>query len=275
MHSSRKRNFSHVPEEKRLSAGLSDLYLSNTISASRAGDLFRNAVSSNATALEDLAAIGANRKDGLTRNRDLARKLPKGSHWPPPYFLEAPCLCQTIMWLPHELLPALREKIRTSAGFYDWGKLAATDLQRLQNAAELVGLALLGDAVPFNQDLTMSVLTCADTEMRLPLFVCPKHWVLKGKTWNSILQVVAWSLTQCVLGVFPARRRAMVRHSAAKQVIPREPGIVANQCPELCFYKSEGIGSCTCQHGPLAYIITGVSYIGICFLGHHLPSAQE
>ena len=230
MHPKRKNNFSQVPEEKRLRADLSDLYLSNTISASRAGDLFRNAVSSNATGVRDLAAIGANREDGLTRNRVLARKLLKGRYWPPPYFLEAPCLCpdnqeeqvlKVPMWLPHELLAAFREKIRTSAGFYDWGKLAATDLQRLQNAAqamgvshtELVGLALWGDGVPFNQDRTksvevliMSVLTCADTEMRLPLSVCPKHWMLKGKTWNSILQVVAWSLTQCALGVFPARR---------------------------------------------------------------------
>lgn len=121
MHLKRKSNFSHVPEDKRLRADLSDLFLSNTISASRAGDLFRNAVSSNATGVGDLAAS--------------ALLVPKHS----------------------------------------------------------------GGTSAQNPNVASS--------------------------WNSILQVGAWSLTQCTLGVFPAR--SYNGEPFSNYVIPREPEIVA------------------------------------------------
>ena len=122
MYPKRKADFSEVPEDKRLRADLADLFLSNQVSATRAGGLFKNAMASQATNVEDLAAVGENNKQGV-RNRDLTRKLLKGNHWPKTYMVFAPGLnpdipeeqtVQIPVWLPHELLPAY---VYSPAGF--------------------------------------------------------------------------------------------------------------------------------------------------------------
>ena len=84
MYPKRKADFSEVPEDKRLRADLADLFLSNQVSATRAGGLFKNAMASHATNVEDLAAVGEKNKQGV-RNRDLTRRLLRGHHWPKTY----------------------------------------------------------------------------------------------------------------------------------------------------------------------------------------------
>ena len=118
MYPKRKADFSEVPEDKRLRADLADLFLSNQVAATRAGGLFKNAMASHATNVEDLAAVGEKSKQGI-RNRGLTRRLLKGHHWPKTYLLSGPGLnpdtqeeqtVQIPLWLPHEMLSVLVEK---------------------------------------------------------------------------------------------------------------------------------------------------------------------
>ena len=266
MYPKRKADFSEVPDDKRLRADLADLFLSNQVSATRAGGLFKNAMASHATNVEDLAAVGEKNKQGV-RNRDLTRKLLKGNHWPKAYLLEAPGLCPDTqeeqcvkipMWLPHELLPVLQEKISSSRGFYD-----SVDMHRLHSSCSALGatpetvcgLGLWGDGVPYNSDrtnsievLSLNILTSSDKDLRIPICVVPKHWMIKQRTWSAMLSVVKWSLTYLAAGIFPE-----ARHDGSR----RELRKLGSHAPKQFSYRSEEIGAsikvcCTFQHGALA-----------------------
>ena len=212
MYPKRKAGFSEVPDNKRLRA---DLFLSNQVSATRAGGLFKDAMASQATNVEDLAAVGENNKQGV-RNRDLARKSPKGNHWPKTYLVFAPGLnpdtqeeqtVQIPVWLPHELLPVLQEKISSSRGIYDFHQLDCVAMHRLHSCCSALGatpgtmcaLGLWGTGAPYNSDRTKSIEV-------LNLNTIPKHWMIKQTAWSAILSVMQWSFTFLAAGIFPGAR---------------------------------------------------------------------
>ena len=130
MYPKRKADFSEVPEDKRLRADLADLFLSNQVAATRAGGLFKNAMASHATNVEDLAAVGEKSKQGI-RN-----------HWPKTYLLSGPGLnpdtqeeqtVQIPLWLPHEMLSVLVEKVSSSKGIFDFHQLDSVDMHRMHS----------------------------------------------------------------------------------------------------------------------------------------------
>ena len=83
-----ERNDSYRPE-KRLRRNVSDLFLSGAISAGRAATVFQDAEFDGATGVADLAV-----NEGKNAQRDLVRKLMKGSKWPPLYAAKIPVLHQ-------------------------------------------------------------------------------------------------------------------------------------------------------------------------------------
>ena len=104
MLSKRARGYDEVkvPVQKRLRENISDLFLSNSISASRAADLFHDAAAAGASSVADLARLaggrqvqegGSSSSSGPKRRntnvyRDLMRKLTKRSPWPQPYYAQ-------------------------------------------------------------------------------------------------------------------------------------------------------------------------------------------
>ena len=103
---------------KRLRRNLADLYLGGNVSAQRAATLFQDAAEDGARDVSDLA-ISA----GKNAQRDLERKLLKGTKWPPLYEFQVPikdknttqpALVKCFMLLPHELLYCIGQ----------WNKLA-------------------------------------------------------------------------------------------------------------------------------------------------------
>lgn len=76
-----------------------------------------------------------------------------------------------------------------------------------------MGHTIWGDGVPFNNNrthslemLSLSVLSCADQGLRIPLAAFPKHLAAGPKTWNSVWNVMKWSLTWAAAGIMPSHR---------------------------------------------------------------------
>ena len=227
MYPKRKADFSEVPEDKRLRADLADLFLSNQVAATRAGGLFKNAMASHATNVEDLAAVGEKSKQGI-RNRGLTRRLLKGHHWPKTYLLsglnpdtQEEQTVQIPLWLPHEMLSVLVEKVSSSKGIFDFHQLDSVDMHRMHSCCSALGttpetvcaIGLWGDGVPYNSDrtksievLSLNILSSSHKDLRIPICVIPKHWMIKQTTWSAVLSVVQWSLTYLAAGIFPGAR---------------------------------------------------------------------
>ena len=71
-----------VPSGKRLRHNVADLFLSNSVSATRAASLFCDAAAAGAEGVGDLQRVGAPKH----HHRNLLKKLLKGSKWPGLYF---------------------------------------------------------------------------------------------------------------------------------------------------------------------------------------------
>ena len=103
-----------LPPATRLRHNISDLFLSNDITASRAQGLFQDAASSGSAYVGDMQRLGG----AKNVHRNLLTKLLKGSKWPKVYYASIPVhndktgltVTRMIpMILPHELLGALKK----------------------------------------------------------------------------------------------------------------------------------------------------------------------
>ena len=82
--------------------------------------------------------------------------------------------------------------------------------------ARTIGLGLWGDGVPYNYDrsnsldvFSLSVVGFADPpikDMRVPLFAIDHRHVVKDKTFDDIMTVLAWSFLCLAAGRFPVAR---------------------------------------------------------------------
>ncbi len=70
-----------APDAKRFRLNAADMLFKNQVSARRMQTLLLDAAKAGADHVDDLAAA----KPGAHGNRDLKRKLLKGSKWPKPY----------------------------------------------------------------------------------------------------------------------------------------------------------------------------------------------
>ena len=117
-----KRKVPHwdVSNKKKFRYNLADVFLSNTMSGSRAQSLFSDAAAAGASHVDDLSRAGAHGKHPGNCHRDLLRKLSKGSHWPSLYYAKVRVTDRKAggrekiilmpMLLPHEVVGALCEK---------------------------------------------------------------------------------------------------------------------------------------------------------------------
>ena len=165
----RPYNPDDLPPGKRLRRNIEDLMSSNSISGSRAQELFNDAHAAGDRNCRRLVG-----RMGANVARDLRRRLLKNSMWPALY--EAPIRCWDTktnqehlqnMWflLPHEVL-AVMHRIGDAEKLYDcagYDPLTRQHLQKCEASAgcKLLGLGLWGDGAPCNWDRseTMEVLS--------------------------------------------------------------------------------------------------------------------
>ena len=211
MYPKRKADFSEVPEDKRLRADLADLFLSNQVAATRAGGLFKNAMASHATNVEDLAAAW---QGGCSRAITGLRHT----------------FCLVLDWtLTHKRSRLSRSLsgchmkcfLCWSKGIFDFHQLDSVDMHRMHSCCSALGatpetvcaIGLWGDGVPYNSDrtksievLSLNILSSSHKDLRIPICVIPKHWMIKQTTWSAVLSVLQWSLTYLAAGIFPGAR---------------------------------------------------------------------
>lgn len=221
-----------VPPEKRLRANLSDLFLSNDISATRARSLFEDADAAHAEHCGDLSAAGSRGRFPGNVHRDLMRRLCKGSRWPPAYWApirvwgkkeQREVQVFVPLWLPHEVAYALRRHGHLEALLKKSGMCAVTQ-EHMQRAEEelatpnLLGVGVWGDSMPCNWDRSKSVfaftmnlpgLEGVWSKMRIPLFAMGKEFMVKRSTIDDVCSVLCWSFVALAAGAFPCGRHDM------------------------------------------------------------------
>ncbi|CAE7196811.1 unnamed protein product [Symbiodinium natans] len=222
------------PPERRLRENLADLFLSGEVSGKRARSLFEDAVSANATNVQDLAQGSTDHN----AHRDVLRKLLAGTKWPNLFQLPLPIynpktdkqdVAHVYMMLPHEVLHALArwsDSLGSLASTEQLRPELATKLQRARrflqqsttgsssSAAEpptTVGIGLWADGVPIKGDRSESLemlsmsLPGLQNSIRIPLTCLNKKYFLKsGETWDALFKAVAWSCHCMFAGSFPA-----------------------------------------------------------------------
>ena len=74
---------------------------------------------------------------------------------------------------------------------------------------QIVPLGLHGDGVPFDSQRTRSLellhlnFPATGSPLRVPVVGVPKEFFVKGKTYQALLELLAWSLRWCAMGQHP------------------------------------------------------------------------
>ena len=229
----RAKDENPAPPAKRLRQNIADLYLSNDISASRAQELYEDAVAAGTAHVNDLARVGQGGRLFKNLARDLKAKLLKGSRWPKPYMAKVrmwdpkrseEVLSDMAFLLPHEIMWAMLEDGATQQFLLGQQKLPSTDAIHVSTVCDelgadrmkTLGVALWGDGIPFNYDRSASLdvfsLSLPGFEgtkfstMRIPLFAMDHKHVIKGSTFDDLMAVLAWSFTHLATGIKPGAR---------------------------------------------------------------------
>ncbi len=219
------------PAPKRFRTSMAGLLLENAVPASTARAVMAEACAAGAAGVGDLARAGTSGRHPGNSCRDLLRRLLKRTAWPALYFAPIPTwdpkanqerVVQLPFLLPHELLafilqchgalPKLLAKRTATPELFRQAEAVARELGT--TSASLVPLGLHGDGVPFNSPRVRSLeffamnfpaLQQEGPALRLPLTAVEKSFVLKGRTFHSLMAVLEWSLRMCALGLHPIR----------------------------------------------------------------------
>ena len=205
-------------------------FLSGAVSGIRLQRLVSKAQSAGAVGAENLVKAG---KSGLlTKNiaRDLAKTMRRGSLWPKFYYAQIPiwdpksetmALQSHPFLLPHEWLAKAQFFIGLSSVAADQTLHTAifNHMQQISTGLnspveEFVPLGLHCDGVPFGSQMFYSDslelfsinFPCGNVGMRIPFTSVQRTHLVKHKTYNAILEVLAWSLTHLAFGTWPTKR---------------------------------------------------------------------
>ena len=222
----RAREFAGMaPGPDRMVRNLKHQFLSNQASAASTQELFQDAAAIGIGQARRFAKTGAHGKRKNNLARDLIRACLKGTQWPPVHYVpievwdletQAVITVKLPVLFPHEIVFALAQRS------------SEAQLQNLDHACQmtknnvaracvelstpgLVAVGLWGDGVPCNFDrsqslemLTMSIVGPPSADnMRIPLTGINKKYLIKGKTWDQVLEVLAWSFQVLAIGIMP------------------------------------------------------------------------
>lgn len=220
-----------APGAKRLKARIENLAFTNQIPLADAAGLAVDA----AAAGVPMGRLGKV-KPGHNVARSTLRALAHGTRWPPTYEAEVRVwdpkqqrgtTAKCPMLLPHEVLFAFAMH-NASEVLHDIRNMGVQTYQHLVTMNERFGADGLAygfwlDGCPCNWDrtesleaLTMSLpgLGGDNKNVRVPLAVLPKRFMLTVDSWDDIMNVMRWSAEHLALGSFPSKRHDDAAFSA-------------------------------------------------------------
>ena len=244
-----------LQHEHKFRANVADLFLNNDISGSRARELLQDHVDADKDNVQDLLLVG---KCGIFKNniaRDLLRKLKKRTAWPPLYWAKIRVFDLQMQvsrkkWmpfiLPHELIWSLYQ-LSDGAAIFDHSGLCKQSLHHVETCAaalncpvaKIIAASIWGDGVPMNFDRTQSLevfslslpgLSETNRNLRFPITVVPKKYVVKNDTKDDICAVIAWSFQQLAAGRFPVFRHDEDKWLASDAWRKKKTGLLLPKC---------------------------------------------
>ena len=209
---------------KRFRRNVADLFLSNDVSAHRAVNVFNDARLAGACGVYDIARGSNDRKHA---NRNLIRRLLKGTGWCRPYYAlvrvwDPKSQTEVRKWLPfllpHEIVWCLLQKKLKETLLQTQG-MCDESLKHISSvfppAQDMLGIGIWSDGCPCNYDRTQSLevwtvnlpgLLGHSAEFRIPVCVLQKRFMVKHNTADDICSILSWSFQCLAQGVFPKAR---------------------------------------------------------------------
>ena len=142
-------SYPEAPREKRFRSNVTDLFLTNSLSATRCSTLLDDAEAAGAQHISDLSRVS--RRPGRNKHRDLLRVLAKRSQWPKLYYVPVRCWNNRLQTeevvdipvaLPHEVLHSIG-RLSDTGTFASTARLTPQALSHYEKA-----IANLGGGVP-------------------------------------------------------------------------------------------------------------------------------
>ena len=215
------------PSAKRFKLNVSDLFLTNTVSATRAASVFADAQDAGIKHVANLAKV--HKTKAHNQHRDLLRTLVRNSKWPKLYMCDvrvmdrktqASVVQKVPVLLPHEVLAAMaHSKVESLACRANLTSVAKTHLVAAEAAmgagSPIVSLGLWIDGTPCNWDRSEGVETFAVSlpgvlgklsGARIPFAVMMQKHCLSHDTFDDLLAVFCWSLRCLLVGAYPSAR---------------------------------------------------------------------
>ena len=216
------------PDSKRFRSNAAELFLENTLSAERTISLIDDAAAGGCKNLEDLTSKPEklNGKRDTNKHRNLTRKLLKGCLWPPLYYAKIPVFdiktqSEANVWtaflLPHEVLSTLVKynALNTNFTMSEQCRSHLESMRQKFSQPEAFPIGVWLDGVPCNWDRTLSMETIAynfpgigekNKAIRIPFTAIEKRYVVKGKTFNAMLEIFSWSMKCLASSKYPNSR---------------------------------------------------------------------
>lgn len=226
-HKRSRESSNETPGAERWRHHMEELFLSNQVSAPEIRDMFEDGTVMRVQHTRKFAKAGKYGKFQNNVKRDMLRAAMKDKKdWPPLYYIEVEVVnpaTQTVglkklpIILPHEFIFFLQHK-NESALLLSQENMGQATKVHMANAcqelgvSELLGIGLWGDGVPckFDRSESLEVLTMnipgvsTAKELRVPVTVINKKFVVKALTFDSIFSVLAWSFSVLASGVMPS-----------------------------------------------------------------------
>ena len=229
---------------RRLQSCIRSNFIANTLPASEAAEMLRNACKAKTAGCQSgLAKSASTWRSKSNLHRNLMRGIEKESTWPKLYYADITvvdrkagksCKARHPFLLPHEVLAALREQ-NGDAAMADLCVSAETDPALFQKAWEtarsleaemsqpdeaersqpagIVGVGLHADGVPLGtagdsvENVAYNFCCSSALKWLRVLFTCiPKRWAVKQHSMDDILEIFRWSMLHCALGRHPRAR---------------------------------------------------------------------
>ena len=201
---------------------LSDFFLTNKLSALETHNIAFSAQHAGAQGVEDISKAGAHGQNPKNLSRDILRTLLKNASLPEIYWAEIPVLdpgsnTEQMTWFPFLLPHEVLNRLVNQNGLENMKSYLKADMVKefcdtfKTNPDKTFPIGLHGDGAPFQAKMKDSLeqfswnFPAEDKSSRMLFTAIPKKFV-GPRTFDSLLDIFAWSLQVLQIGILPAVR---------------------------------------------------------------------